>query len=156
MNINRIFEGLSKVLDSANQEQTQSETATLTFAPQSETTSTEKRSEQQFYGNYQHSQIESKWLAQQNNSLNQTQVVRQTLKVQAAQNSSEFKAVSPQQVKDIMRANVRPKNRPKFDSNLESYTNSLNDAMKEFGIIKPHDQAAFLATLSEESEGMTA
>lgn len=41
MSINRIFEGLSKVLDSGNQEQTQSKTATPTFAPQSETTSTE-------------------------------------------------------------------------------------------------------------------
>jgi predicted chitinase len=41
------------------------------------------------------------------------------------------------------------------DALLEDYSKRLNDAMKEFGINKRHEQAAFIATLAHESMGLT-
>lgn len=94
MSINRIFEGSSKVLDAGNREKTEPKTITPTFAPTSETTLTQKRSEQQFYGNYQRNQIQARWTeqqrqqsspqpaSQQNEPMNQIQVVRQTSQAQ--------------------------------------------------------------------------
>lgn len=59
MNINRIFEGLSKV-DSGNQEQMPTKAVTPTFVPTSETASTEKLFDQQNYGIYLRNQIENR------------------------------------------------------------------------------------------------
>lgn len=75
MGINRIFETLSKVIDAGNQEQKRSETITPTFVPLSETTSTEKRTEQQFYGDYQRNQIEMRWAKQQTQDVSPFQSV---------------------------------------------------------------------------------
>ncbi len=61
MNINRILEGLSNTLEAGNQEQTQAETLTPTFVPQSETTSAEKLFDRQNYGDYLRNQIEARW-----------------------------------------------------------------------------------------------
>jgi len=61
MSINRILEGLSNTFDAGNQKQIQAETLTPTFVPTNETTSTEKRGEQQLYGNYLRNQIQARW-----------------------------------------------------------------------------------------------
>lgn len=42
-----------------------------------------------------------------------------------------------------------------FEKNLPEYTKLLNEAMKEFGINTPLQQAAFIATLGEESIALT-
>lgn len=64
MGINRIFETLSKI-DSGNQEKTLPKAATPPFvSTASETNAAEKRSNQQSYGDYRRSQIESRWAAQ--------------------------------------------------------------------------------------------
>lgn len=64
MGINRVFEGLSKVVDSGNQEQKQPKTVTPTFVPTTETNAEQKRFEQQNYGDYRRAQIQARWTEQ--------------------------------------------------------------------------------------------
>lgn len=79
MSINRIFEGLSKVLDSGNQEKTLPKTATPTFvSTTSETNTAEKRSNQQTYGDYRRTQIQARWTEQQQNQVSGKQTTKQT------------------------------------------------------------------------------
>lgn len=49
----------------------------------------------------------------------------------------------------------RKEKRAEFEKNLPEYTKLLNEAMKEFGINTPLQQAAFIATLGEESIALT-
>lgn len=78
---------MDTISECGNQEPTQSEKATPTFVPQNESTSSEKLNERQFYSDYRRNRIEAKWLAQQNDLVNQTQTVEQTSQVQAAQDN---------------------------------------------------------------------
>jgi hypothetical protein len=64
MGINRIFEGLSKVLDSGKQERMQPKTVTPTFVPTTETNAEQKRFEQQNYADYRRNQIQAQWTEQ--------------------------------------------------------------------------------------------
>ncbi len=89
MSIKGIFKNLNQVSDFGNQEQTQPKTATPTFVPTTETDATQKRLDQQNYGDYRRNQIQTQWAEQQFNGNQSSQT--QTSKVKVTQ--TEFPKV---------------------------------------------------------------
>ena len=79
MGINRIFEGLRKVVATGSQEKTQPKSVTPTFVSTTgETNTAEKRSNQQNYGDYRRNQIQARWTEQQQNQVGGKQTTKQT------------------------------------------------------------------------------
>ena len=150
MGIDRILGGLSGAGGAGEREPSLPKATTPTFVPTpTDTYGATKRGEQQFYGDYRRSMIEA-LLARQ------TQGPEAARQVTPAQASDEFKSVTTEQVRAIMLPHVREAEREKFEQNLEEKTKRLNEAMQEFGITKPLEQAMFLATISHESRGTMA
>lgn len=82
MSINRIFEGLSKVVDSGSQEKTQPKSATPLFVSTTgETNTAEKRSNQQIYGDYRRNQIQARWTELQQNQVGGKLTTKQTAEI---------------------------------------------------------------------------
>lgn len=66
-------------------------------------------------------------------------------------------SVNEDQVRTIIMGQIggNKKKAAELEKNLPDYTKRLNDAMQKFGIDTPLRQAMFLATISQESIGMS-
>ncbi len=79
----------------------------------------------------------------------------ETQTVQNTTNNGAFHPATKEQVRAIMQAKVPRAKKSEFEANLPDYTRRLNETMQRFGINTPAKQAAFLATVTHESTGMT-
>lgn len=70
--------------------------------------------------------------------------------------NGKFQPVTTDQIRKIMPIwNSKKFQTPEMQQRLQDYTNRLNDTMEKYGINKPTQQAMFLATVGEETGGMT-
>jgi predicted chitinase len=78
--------------------------------------------------------------------------------VQNTAGNGAYRLVTEEQVRTIMRGQIggNKNKEAELEKNLSDYTKRLNDTMQQFGINTPLKQAMFLATISQESIGMTS
>lgn len=80
---------------------------------------------------------------------------QQTQKAQGTQSDGSYNVVTEEQVRAIILPAAPKAKKARLEKDIANYTQRLNDTMKKFGVNTPLKQAAFLATMSEESIGLT-
>ncbi len=83
-----------------------------------------------------------------------------TTETQTVQNTTTngvYRPVTEEHIRAIMIGQIgnNKQKRAELEKNLPDYTRRLNETMQQFGINTPLKQAMFLATISQESIGMT-